>query len=114
VLAYLIYAQAIPAFDYDLGIAMGTQEAAEQITEVGTAFWYSFAVGDLLKKRWSNAVLATAMGITVYWPVVCLAAIADARGAAGWTLTNETDYWVILPVIALWGAWGLWHLFRER
>ena len=37
-LSYLLYAQAIPAFDYELGIVMGTQEAAEQITEVGVAF----------------------------------------------------------------------------
>jgi len=45
---YLIYAQAIPAFDYQLGVGMGTQESAEAITEVGTAFWYGFAFGDLV------------------------------------------------------------------
>jgi hypothetical protein len=32
---YLIYAQATPAFDYQLGVGMGTQESAEAITEVG-------------------------------------------------------------------------------
>jgi hypothetical protein len=32
---YLIYAKAIPAFDYQLGVSMGTQESAEAITEVG-------------------------------------------------------------------------------
>lgn len=37
-LLYLVYAQAIPAFDYDLGVAMGTQESAARITEVGVAF----------------------------------------------------------------------------
>ena len=47
-LLYLIYAQAIPAFSYDLGVAMGTQESASQITEVGAAFWYGFAFGDLI------------------------------------------------------------------
>ena len=31
-LFYLIYAQAIPAFSYDMGVAMDTQELAEQIT----------------------------------------------------------------------------------
>jgi hypothetical protein len=46
-LIYLIYAQAIPAFDYDLGVTMGTQESAEQISDVGVAFWYGFAFGDL-------------------------------------------------------------------
>ena len=47
-LAYLVYAQAIPAFDYDLGVSMGTQEPAEQITAVGVAFWYGFALADLV------------------------------------------------------------------
>ena len=47
-LLYLIYAQAIPAFNYDLGVSMGTQEPAEQITEVGVAFFYGFAFADLV------------------------------------------------------------------
>ena len=36
-LAYLVYAQAIPAFNYETGVSMGTQESASQITEVGVA-----------------------------------------------------------------------------
>ena len=47
-LIYLIVAQGITAFSYDLGVAMGTQEPAELITEVGTAFWYGFAFADLV------------------------------------------------------------------
>ena len=35
--AYLVYAQAIPAFDYQLGVRMGTQESARQITDAGAA-----------------------------------------------------------------------------
>jgi len=122
ILAYLIYAQAIPAFDYQIGVRMGTQEPAETITEVGTAFWYGFAVGDLLiyvpllavgligllrEARWGRAVAAAAFGITVYWPIVCLAAVVDARGAPGWNLPDETAFWIVLPVIALWGFWAL-------
>ncbi len=45
---YLIYAQAIPAFDYELGVSMGTQESADIISDVGVAFWYGFAFGDLI------------------------------------------------------------------
>ena len=44
---YLVYAQAIPAIDYELGVSMGTQESSESITAVGVAFWYGFALGDL-------------------------------------------------------------------
>ncbi len=126
--AYLIYAQAIPAFDYELGVQMGTQESAAMITEVGTAFWYGFAVGDLLiyiplliaglighylASNPGRYLLAAALGITIYWPVVCLAAVVAARGAPGWHLSNEAPYWVVLPLIALWGAWGLWAISRN-
>jgi len=58
-LAYLVYAQAIPAFDYDLGVSMGTQEPVEQITAVGVAFW------------------------------------------------------IVLPLIMTWAAWGLWRMIVE-
>lgn len=126
--AYLVVAQGVPAFDYDTGVAMGTQEAAAAITEVGVAFWWGFAVGDLLVyipllalgllghllgTAWGRVALAAALGITVYWPVVSLAAVVDARGAPGWTLAGEAAYWIVLPPIALWGAWGLWHLWRR-
>jgi len=128
-LIYLIYAQAIPAFDYDLGVTMGTQESAEQISDVGAAFWYGFAFGDLvtyipilalglighwLGQLWGRMLLLAALGITVYWPVVCLAAVVAARDADGWNLTNESSYWVVLPLIALWGAWGLWRFTYAR
>ena len=126
-LIYLILAQGIPAIDYDLGVAMGTQESADAITEVGAAFWWGFAVGDLLVyipllglgligaligARWGQVALAAALGITVYWPLVCLAAVLDARGAPGWTLAGEAAYWIVLPPIALWAAWGLLALVR--
>ena len=40
-LLYLGYAQVPAAFDYEIGVRMGTQEPAESITEVGVAFWYA-------------------------------------------------------------------------
>ena len=47
-LLYLIYAQAIPAFNYESGVSMGTQEPVDVVSGVGVAFWYGFAFGDLL------------------------------------------------------------------
>jgi len=126
---YLLYAQAIPAFNYQLGVRLGTQEAAESITEVGTAFFYGFAFGDLVTyiplllaglvghwfgRSWSRVVLGAALGITVYWPIVSLAALVAARDAAGWSLPSERDFWIVLPLIALWAAFGLWHLVWVR
>ena len=128
-LLYLVYAQAIPAFDYELGVAMGTQESAQQITEVGTAFWYGFAFGDLvvylpllalglighaLNHFWGRITLAAALGITIYWPVVCLAAVVAARDAAGWNVASERDFWMVLPLVTLWGLWCLWFIMRPE
>ena len=127
-LIYLIYAQGISAFDYQLGVAMGTQEPVEVVTEVGVAFWYGFAVGDILiyipilcvglighlrRAHWGRIALAAALGITVYWPVVSLAALVDARGAAGWNVSSEMPYWVVCLLIAAWGACGLWLIMTE-
>ena len=124
---YLVYAQGIAAISYDLGVVMGTQEPASEITEVGVAFWFGFAfadlviyipllaaglVGNFLHRSWSRVALGAALGITVYWPIVCLAAVAKASDAAGWELANESDYWLVLPVIMLWGVWGIWWVFR--
>jgi len=120
-LAYLVYAQAIPAFDYELGVRMGTQESAQRITEVGTAFWYGFAFADLvtyipllgaglvghwLGRPWWRVVFGAALGITVYWPVAVLATAVDARDALGWEL-DEAAYWIVLPIIAVWALGSL-------
>jgi len=127
-LIYLVYAQGITAFGYDIGVAMGTQEPVEQITGVGAAFWYGFAFADLLvyipvllaglvghlrARQWGRGWMMAALGISVYWPVVCLAALVAARGAPGWNITDEAPYWIVLPVIAAWGAWGLVAVTRE-
>ena len=128
-LLYLLVAQAIPAFDYEIGVRMGAQESAAAITEVGVAFWYGFAFGDLVtyipllaigltlywqNHRWARPVLAAALGITVYWPVVCLAAVVSARGADGWNLPSETGFWIVLPLVSLWGAVALSRLTVEN
>ncbi len=126
--AYLLIAQGIPAIDYQVGVAMGTQEPAAVISEVGVAFWKGFAWGDLLvyipllglglagywvSCRWGTITLSAALGITVYWPVVCLAVVVAARGAQGWQIASETDYWIVLPLIAAWGAWALFSLTHK-
>jgi len=124
---YLVYAQAIPAFNYELGVRMGTQESALQITEVGAAFWYGFAFADLViyipllaaglvghwsNCRWSRVTLGAALGITLYWPVVVLAAAVDARDASGWVI-DEAPFWVALPIIFFWALWSLWSITRS-
>jgi hypothetical protein len=120
--AYLVVAQCIPAISYDTGVRMGTQEPAECITDVGVAFWKGVAGADLVfytpllalgllgqvyGANWAPLALGAALGITVYWPVMCLWTVVAARGARGWNLPKERQYFVVLPVIALWGLAGL-------
>lgn len=126
-LVYLVVAQGLSAFSYELGVAIGVQEPARQITAVGAAFWYGFAFGDALvyiplllaglighlkNSRWGRTCLAAALGVTIYWPLVCLAALVDARGASGWNIPSELPYWLVLPLIAIWGIMALWLLMR--
>lgn len=125
--AYLVYAQGIPALDYELGVKMGTQESAEQITDVGVAFWYGFAFADAViyipllaagliglwrNSWWSRVLTGAALGITVYWPVVVLAAAVKARTAPGWHL-DESGFWIVLPLTSFWALWGLWWVARS-
>lgn len=117
-LLYLIVAQCPAAFSYKLGVRMGTQEPAEDITEVGAAFWWGLAFADLvfytpllglgligqfLGADWAPLVLGAALGTTVYWPIASLATVKAARKAQGWSLRKERQYWFVLPLIALWG-----------
>ncbi len=118
---YLAVAQCLPAFNYEIGVRMGTQEPASGITAIGRAFFWAFAAADLvytpllalgllghaIGATWTPLVLGAALGITVYWPIVCLAAVWSARGAPGWSLPKEGQYWVVLPLIAAWALAGL-------
>jgi hypothetical protein len=128
-LVYLVIVQGIPAFDYEIGVRMGSQEPATAVTEIGVAFWKGFAVADLITyipllaaglvghwtaKSWSRVVLGAALGVTVYWPAVCLSTVVAAHGLEGWHLANESAYRIVLPAISLWGAFGLWQMIVQE
>jgi len=70
-------------------------------------------IGHYHSKSWGRIVFAAAMGITIYWPVVCLSALVDVRDAAGWNISHELDIWIVLPIILLWGIWGLCVVARD-
>jgi hypothetical protein len=116
-LVYLVYAQVPAAFDYELGVRMGTQEPVLVYIPVLAAG----LLGLWRDCRWSPAVLGAALGITIYWPVVALAAAVDARDAEGWAIDetlcwaiDETLYWIVLPIITLWALVALIHTARTR
>ena len=120
--AYLVVAQCTAAVRYSLGVSLGTQEPAERITDVGVAFFKGYAGADLIVyvpllgvgllghfvgSSWSGIVLGAALGITLYWPIACLWTVRAARGAEGWDLPKEEQYWLVLPLIAGWAVLGL-------
>ena len=70
-------------------------------------------IGQYLDRPWWRVIFGAALGITIYWPVVVLAAAVDARGASGWDL-DETAYWIVLPTIAAWALWGLSRVVRDE
>ena len=122
---WMTLTQCLSAIFWDQAVEWGLQEGADQTTEVGAAFGYGFAFGDLAfyvpifavglighakNKAWGGIALAAALGITVYWPIVSLAAVTKASNAPGWMLEYQTLYWIILPPIILWAVWGLWRL----
>lgn len=63
--------------------------------------------GHFLATPWSDLILGAALGITVYWPIACLWTIRAARNAPGWRLPKEKQYWIVLPIIAVWGLVSL-------
>ena len=113
---------------------MKTQEPVEVIGPIGMAFYKAFSVadtfvylpilisglllhlstGDSPDNKSSLILLAAAYGITVYWPIDCLAAVIYAKGS--WNLQEETEaeYLMVLPVIALWGLACLAILFTTE
>ena len=115
---WLLIGQCIPAIHYDWGVQMGTQDPPEIVTEVGVAFWKGFAMADLIFyvpllgiALWTekNIYLAAAFGVTIYWPMVCLVTTLKAHDAPGWSL-NVDVFLILLPLIILWGIWGLYRL----
>jgi hypothetical protein len=121
-LLYLVIAQGLSALNYQLGVRMGTQEPEDRITKVGVAFFWGIAVADLifyipllcaglighwLGTEWGALLLAAALGITIYWPAMCLATVRRARRMQAWSLPKERDYWIVLPLIAGWAALSL-------
>ena len=61
--AYLATAQCVAAASYSLGVQMGTQEPADQITEVGVAFFKGYAGADLVfyVPYWAWALSVTSL-----------------------------------------------------
>jgi hypothetical protein len=121
--------QTMSLIDHDLTVSLGLQESEEEIGKVGIAFARGFALGDtvlyiplfvigiigLVKRRsWGTFFMFGALAVTVYWPVVHLFAIYAGRSSMHLSSEKYLSYSIILPLIALYGLWGMWFLYKNR
>ena len=126
---FYLAGQTMALVSYDFTVEMGLQEATSEITAVGVALNKGFGLGDTVvyiplfvagivglfrRKNWGLYTMASAMGITIYWPVVCLSTLFFAKNADGWYFSDYASYTFLLSFIALYGTWGLFYLIRNK
>ena len=121
--------QTLSLFNYDLTVKLGLQESVEEIGKVGIAYAKGFAFGDTIfyiplliigiiglikRKSWGLYSMFGSLAITVYWPVVHLFTISIERTAITLTPEKYISYSIILPLIAIYGLWGMWYLYKNQ
>jgi hypothetical protein len=114
--------------DYDFTVSIGMQESEEEVTGVGVAWGKGFGFGDtffyvplfivglvglLKRRRWGLLAMYGALAVTVYWPMVCLSAVFFGRGAMNLSPDKYVSYSILLPLISLYGLWGMWFLHKK-
>jgi hypothetical protein len=125
----LLIGQTFSLINYDLTVSLGLQESVEEVSEVGVAWAKGFAFGDtilylpllligiiglLKRKSWGFYSMFGALAITVYWPIVSLSTIFIGRTAVNLNPDKYVSYSIILPLIAIYGLWGMWYLHKNR
>ncbi|MFC1787311.1 hypothetical protein ACFLY8_04705 [Halobacteriota archaeon] len=121
--------QTLALFNYDLTVSLGMQESEEEVGKVGIAWAKGFAFGDsifyiplllagiiglLKRKKWGIYTMFGSLAITVYWPIVSLFAIFIERTEITLTPDKYISYSIILPLIAIYGLWGMWYLYKHK
>ena len=129
ILVMLFVGQMMSFINYEFTVSIGMQESVDVIGEMGVAVNKGFGVGDtiiyiplllfgivglLIRKRWGIYVMAGALGITAYWPVVSIFILIFARGTPGFNFSQYASYSILLTVITVYGLWGLWYLLANR
>ena len=129
ILSVLLFAgQTLCLFNYGLIVGLGLQESIKEVGPVGIAYAKGFGFGDtviylpllltgiygLLKNyRWGIYAMLAAMAITSYWPLVCLYAVFVDRIAITLTADKYITYAILLPLISIYGLWGMWYLYKS-
>jgi hypothetical protein len=125
----LLTGQMISFIDYEFTVSLGLQESVDDIGMMGVATNKAFGVGDTVvylpilligliglwqKKEWGIFAMTSALGITVYWPIVNIFIIIFSEGSPDFNYPNFTSIVLILIVITIYGIWGLWYLYKHK
>ncbi len=128
-IAFMLLGQTMSFIDYDFTVSLGLQEHGDIVTAIGVAMNKGFGLADtivyiplvalgiaglFMRRQWGVFAMMGAMGITAYWPIVCLSFIYFAKGAPGFAFTRYGAYTVLLSTISLIGIWGMWYLYSRR
>ncbi|MDH5414998.1 MAG: hypothetical protein OEW87_12735 [Flavobacteriaceae bacterium] len=126
---FLLVGQTFSLINYDLVVSLGLQESIEEVTSLGIDWAKAFALGDTLayipflimgiiglikKKRWGLYSMFGSLAISVYWPIVNLSAIYIGRNSIALNPDKYISFSIILPLISIYGLWGLWYLYRNQ
>jgi len=126
---FLIAGQSFSLINYDWAVSVGLQESVQEITLLGIAWAKAFAWGDtiayiplliagiigLLKnKLWGFCCMVGSLAISIYWPIVNLITIYIGRAEIHFSPDKYISYSIILPLISLYGVWGLWYLYQHH
>jgi len=129
-LAFLLLSgQTLALFDYNLTVELGLQESETEVSKVGIAFAKGFGFGDIIislpllkagiigllkNKNGGLFSMFGALAITAYWPLVCLYAGLSDRVAITLTSDKYISYSVMLPLIAIYGLWGMGYIINLK
>ena len=125
----ILLGQTMSFINYDFTVSIGLQESRDVVGEMGVAINKGFGLSDTiiylpllviglvglwLRKKWGLFAMVGALGITAYWPMVCLFFLLFARGSPGFNFTNFTSYTILLTAFTVYGLWGLWYLYKNH
>ncbi|MDH3267888.1 MAG: hypothetical protein OEM46_03440 [Ignavibacteria bacterium] len=129
IVVLLLLGQTMSFINYEFTVSLGLQEPVDQIGKIGVAVNKAFGVGDTIiyipllivgliglwhKKKWGIWSMVAALGITAYWPVVCLFIIFFSVSVPEVNFTDVYSYVVVLGFITLYGLWGIWYLYKIK
>ena len=119
----ILLGQSSAVFNYDFAVSLSLQESADKVGShfvqfnraVGAADTVAYIpllvasiIGLLLRQRWALYTTAAVMGISLYWPVICLFMMLFMSGESGYNFPLSPSYVAIFVAVMAFGAWGLY------